>query len=127
MGHGIAQMAAMTSFPEATVVALEIDQGTLDAGRRRIDQSISKMISKEVKGGSLTAPDADRKKEEILSRISYVTDKDALSQCDIVIEAIAENPGIKLPFYGDLGRITPSHCVLASNTSSLKIMVSGPN
>ncbi|CAM9781073.1 unnamed protein product [Sphacelaria rigidula] len=122
MGHGIVQVAAMVSSPTQAVVAVETNQAAADAGRKRIDQSLSKMLSRRVKNGSITAADADVQKQEIESRISYVSDMDALSDCDMVIEAITENPQIKIPFYEDLGRITRPDCILASNTSSLSIM-----
>lgn len=123
MGHGIVQVAAMVASPAHAVVAVETNQAALDAGRNRIDESLSKMLSRKVKNGSLSAKDADMQKQQTLSRISYVSDMDAVFDCDIVIEAITENPKIKLPFYEDLGRITRPDCILASNTSSLSIMV----
>lgn len=123
MGHGIVQVAAMVSSPAHAVVAVETNQAAVDAGRNRIDESLSKMLSRRVKNGSLSTTDADMHKRQIVSRISYVSDMDSLSDCDIVIEAITENPEIKLPFYEDLGRITRPDCILASNTSSLSIMV----
>lgn len=123
MGHGIVQVAAMVSSPTHAVIAMETNQAAADAGRKRIGESLSKMLSRRVKNGSITAADADVQKQEIESRISYVSDMDALSDCDMVIEAITENPQIKIPFYEDLGRITRPDCILASNTSSLSIMV----
>lgn len=123
MGHGIVQVAAMASPSSYTVVAVEADQGAIDAGMKRIDQSVSKMLSKKVKIGAMAASDADTQKDEIISRISYSSEMDALADCNIVIEAITENPDIKLPFFKDLARITRPDCILASNTSSLSIMV----
>lgn len=126
MGHGIVQIAAMVSSPGNTVVAVETNQEAVEAGQKKIDQSLSKMLSKRVKNGSLTAADAEDRKAEIVARISYASSRDALYNCDIVIEAITENPEIKLPFYEELGRITRPDCILASNTSSLSIMVRKP-
>lgn len=124
MGHGIAQVTAMATSPEYTVVAVESNEDAIDAGRKRIEQSLSKIVSRKVKNGSLTAADADILKRNVTSRISYASEIDALSGCDMVIEAITENPDIKLPFFGDLVRITRPDCILASNTSSLSILVS---
>lgn len=125
MGHGIAQVTAMATSPEYTVVAVESNQDAINAGRKRIEQSLSKMSSRKIQNGSLTAADADTFKENIYSRISYASEIDALSECDMVIEAITENPDIKFPFFEDLARITRPDCILASNTSSLSILV-GP-
>lgn len=123
MGHGIVQITATATSPGYDVVAVETSQEAIDAGRARIDKSLSKMLSRKVKNGALTAADADVQKQQILSRISYASDIDALSDCDLVIEAITENPKIKLPFYDRLGCITQPGCILASNTSSLSILV----
>lgn len=123
MGHGIAQVAAMDSTRKNHVVALEANQVALQAGRRKIEESLSKIFSKKVQRGSISAEDAELRKEEILSRISFTSEMGALSNCDIVIEAITENPEVKLSFYKDLGRITQPHCILASNTSSFSIKV----
>ena len=124
MGHGIVQVAAMASSPTYSVIAVESSQDAIDIGRKRIDDSMSKMISRKVRNGKLTASDADKHKCESSSRISYASERGALANCDMVIEAITENPDIKLPLFKDLAQITRSDCILASNTSSLSIMVS---
>jgi 3-hydroxybutyryl-CoA dehydrogenase len=38
-----------------------------------------------------------------------------------VVEAATENETIKLKIFADLDRLAPSHCILASNTSSISI------
>ncbi|CAN0360931.1 unnamed protein product [Laminaria digitata] len=122
MGHGIVQVAAMAASPTYSVIAVESNQDAIDIGRKRIDDSLSKMISRKVKNGTVTASDADKHKDEISSRISYASERGALANCDVVIEAITENPDIKLPLFKDLAQITRPDCILASNTSSLSIM-----
>lgn len=124
MGHGIVQVAAMASSPTYSVIAVESNQDAINVGRKRIDDSLSKMVSRKVKNGILTSSEADNHKDQIASRISYASERDALANCDVVIEAITENPGIKLPLFKDLAQITRPDCILASNTSSLSIMVS---
>lgn len=122
MGHGIVQVTAMASSPTYSVIAVESSQDAINIGRKRIDDSLSKMISRKVKNGKLAASDADKQKDEISSRISYASERGALANCDVVIEAITENPDIKLPLFKDLAQITRPDCILASNTSSLSIM-----
>lgn len=121
MGHGVVQVTAMA--PEYSVVAIDGSQNAIDSGRKRIDQSLSKMLDRKIKKGTLSKEDAAAQKDGIMSRISYASDISALADCDLVIEAITENPEIKLPLFKDLARITPPSCILASNTSSLSIMV----
>lgn len=121
MGHGVAQVTAMS--PEYSVVAFDGSQNAIDSGRKRIDQSVSKMLDRKIKKGALSKEDAAAQKDGIMSRISFASDISALADSDLVIEAITENPEIKLPLYEDLARITRPSCILASNTSSLSIMV----
>jgi 3-hydroxybutyryl-CoA dehydrogenase len=45
----------------------------------------------------------------------------AVVHADIVVEAATENETIKLKIFADLDRLAPSHCILASNTSSISI------
>lgn len=51
MGHGIAQVAAQAGYD---VVALESNHDALDRGDKRIEDSLKKMIAKDVKKGKIT-------------------------------------------------------------------------
>lgn len=126
MGHGIVQVTAMAS-PKFDVVAVEASQEAIDMGRNRIDRSLQKMASRKIKQGALTAEDAKTYTDEIVSRISYTTDKGALAHCNLVVEAVPENVDMKLQLFKDLAAITRPECILASNTSSLTISVSTTN
>lgn len=123
MGHGVAQVTAMATSPEYSVVAIDGSQESIDAGKQRIDQSLSKMLGRKVKKGLITEEDAQAEKTGIASRISYASDVSYLADCDLVIEAITENPDIKFGLFKDLARVTRPDCILASNTSSLSITV----
>jgi len=118
MGHGIAQTSAMAGY---RVVAVEQQKEFLDKGRERIESSVQKILSKQVERGKIAQDDAKNQASDILGRLDYVTSIDALSDCDLVIEAITENPAIKLPLYKKLGEIVKPAGILASNTSSLPI------
>jgi 3-hydroxyacyl-CoA dehydrogenase len=50
-----------------------------------------------------------------------VTDLDALAECDIVVEAVAEDSGIKCDMHRRLGELLPSKTILATTTSSLSV------
>lgn len=121
MGHGVVQVTAMASSPSFAVVAVDASADGIDAGKKRIEQSLSKMLERKIKKGVMAKEDAGDQKEIILSRISYASDLNALDDCDLVIEAATENPDIKMPLFKDLARITSEDCILASNTSSLSI------
>ena len=50
-----------------------------------------------------------------------VTDLDALADCDIVVEAVAEDSEVKRDIHGRLGELLPPQTILATTTSSLSV------
>jgi 3-hydroxybutyryl-CoA dehydrogenase len=111
MGSGIAEVCARSGL--RTRVA-EADGGALDAGRRRVEKSLERGRL----GGKLTDDDVDR----ITGQLSFSTDLEEMSDCDLVVEAIVERLADKVDLFGRLDRIVPEHAILSSNTSSLPIM-----
>lgn len=118
MGHGIAQTAAQAGFQ---VVALDAQQAGLDAGMQRIEGSLTKLVGRAVKKGELSQDAAAAQVRDTLARIAPTTDRQALADCDLVIEAIVENVDVKKQFYADLATIVKPSAIFASNTSSLAI------
>eukprot|EP00606_Chrysophyceae_sp_TOSAG23-5_P001369 GSChrysophyteH2.ASY1.ANO1.587.1 assembled CDS len=120
MGHGVAQVTAAAGYQ---VLGIESQQSALDAGVKRIDDSLSKVVARNVKKGVYDEAAGAAEKAEIMGRISTSLDINDASSCDLVIEAIPENMDLKLEFYKNLGNIVASNpdCVFASNTSSLQI------
>ncbi|CAI5725727.1 unnamed protein product [Hyaloperonospora brassicae] len=118
MGHGIAQTAASAGFE---VVALDADPKGLDSGMKRIEESLRKLHSRDVKKGRITSQEADERAAAALARVTPTTDVNALADCDLVIEAIVENVDVKKQFYATLGTVAKPSAILASNTSSLAI------
>jgi len=110
MGHGIAQISAQNGYE---VVMRDVEQGLVDKGM----ESIEKFLSKSVKKDKMT----EEEKEETLSRIRGTVDIDDLKDCDIVIEAIIEDAGIKKKVFSDLNEICGEDTILASNTSTIPI------
>ncbi len=110
MGSGIAQVAAQAGY-DTTVV--EVEQRFLDKGMSGIDKSLGKFVEK----GKLSAAD----KVACLSRLKGSTSLKDLAQCDIVVEAITENPQIKKETYAAIDTIVKKEAIFASNTSSLTI------
>jgi len=110
MGGGIAQVAAAAGF---TTVVREVNQAALDKGLGRIRKFLEDGIAK----GKVTAEQRDT----TLSRLSGTTDFAALSDCDLVIEAIVEHLEEKVAAYTALDSIVKPATIFASNTSSLCI------
>ncbi|WP_243838739.1 3-hydroxyacyl-CoA dehydrogenase family protein [Aeromicrobium yanjiei] len=79
--------------------------------------AITKSLDKAVSRGKL---DEDGK-TAVLARLTGATDRSALADADIIVEAIAEDLDIKLELFADLDRIAKPGAILATTTSSLSI------
>ncbi|MEY3734872.1 MAG: hypothetical protein RL347_2231 [Actinomycetota bacterium] len=110
MGAGIAEVCARHGY---RVIALEPDADSLERGRGSIDGS----TQRAVKRGKLT----EDERADVLSRITFSTDLEALAVADLVVEAIPEDLDTKRDLFGRLDKITPPHAILATNTSSLSV------
>ena len=110
MGAGIAEVFARGGLD---VVAVEVDDGLLAAGRGRIGSSLTRAVDR----GRLEAADRDA----IASRLRFTTARQDLAGCDLVIEAVPERLDLKTNLFAELDGICPPHAVLATNTSSLPV------
>ncbi|MEM1450042.1 MAG: 3-hydroxyacyl-CoA dehydrogenase NAD-binding domain-containing protein [Planctomycetota bacterium] len=118
MGHGIVQVAAQGG---CEVVALETEQSFLDKGLARVDKSLAKLASKNVEKGKMDQAAADAWVAEVRGRITGTTDRQAVADCDLVVEAIVENLDVKKELFSELGKICKPETVFGSNTSSFPI------
>ena len=111
MGHGIAQVSAMAGY---NVAIRDIDQSFLDKAMEKIKWSLNKLVEKN----KISSKDA----ENILARITTFVDlKEALKDCDLMIEAVPEDMNLKKKVYADVDKLVSEKTVLASNTSTLPI------
>ncbi len=109
MGSGIAQVSATAGYE---VVVLEQEQKFLDKGFAGIDKSLAKFAEK----GNLKEP-----AETVRARLKGATDRAALADCDIIIEAIIENVEEKKKMFSALDGIVKKDAIFSSNTSSISI------
>src|SRR5258706_334988 len=109
MGSGIAQVAATAGYD---VTVLEQEQKFLDKGFTGIEKSLAKFAEK----GKLKEP-----VEAVRARLKGTTDRNALANCDIIIEAIIENVEEKKKTFSALDAIVKKDAIFASNTSSISI------
>src|SRR5713101_2240987 len=109
MGSGIAQVSAVAGYD---VTVLEQEQKFLDKGFAGIEKSLAKFAEK----GTLKEP-----AEKVRARLKGVTSREALADCDIIIEAIIENVEEKKKMFGALDAIVKKDAIFASNTSSISI------
>lgn len=118
MGHGIAQITAQAGYQ---VIGIETNSNSLTNGVQRIEQSLKKVIQKDIKLKKITDEEGTLNFNEIMSRLHLTTDLDSAYDCDLLIEAIIENMDIKLKFYNDISKKIKPDAIFASNTSSLQI------
>jgi 3-hydroxybutyryl-CoA dehydrogenase len=110
MGSGIAESAAR---PGMSVVLYEPEDVPLRRSRDRVQASLTRAVD-----GGKTIEDGAA---AILNRITWTTDRVALTDSDVVIEAIIEDPAIKGPLFRNLDAQLGESCLPASNTSSIPI------
>lgn len=110
MGLGIAQISAEAGF---SVVMVDIAANIVDGAIKRIDKTWQKAVEK----GKLT----EDQKAKNLKNISTGTDLKLFSDCDVVIEAVLEEIGIKTSVFKQLDEICRADAILATNTSALSI------
>ena len=59
--------------------------------------------------------------EPTMARIGTTTDLKTYSDRDMVIEAVFENEAVKAKVFATLDSVVATHCIIASNTSSISI------
>jgi len=110
MGAGIAMALANGGIP---VTILEMNEDAIARGLAHVE----KTYAGSVKRGSI----APEEKEARIVRISGTTDYADLSDCDIVIEAVFEDMGVKRQVFTALDSVLKPGAILASNTSYLDV------
>ena len=111
MGNGIAHVCAQYGNE---VILVDVQQPFLD----KAIQTITANLDRQVQKGTLSEED----KHATLARLSTSTQLSAaVSTADIVIEAASENFAIKEKIFKEIDAASPSHTILASNTSSISI------
>jgi enoyl-CoA hydratase / 3-hydroxyacyl-CoA dehydrogenase len=111
MGHGIAQISAMSGY---RVVLRDIEKQFLDKAMEKVKWSLQKLSEKN----KITNAQVD----EYYNNITPVIDlKEAVKDADLVIEAVPEDYNIKKNVYRDLDIVSNNNVIYASNTSTLPI------
>ena len=83
-----------------------------------VQAAVAKSLNRAVSKGRMT----EEARDKVLSQITGATEREALADVDLVVEAIAEDLDIKLQLFRDLDRICKPGAVLATTTSSLPVI-----
>ncbi len=110
MGGGIAQVMAGAGIK---VLLHDVDRGAVD----RQLSVIEGRLKKEVGKGRLSVEE----KEQIMSRMTPCGRLADAGDCDVVVEAVAEDLAVKTKVFLTLDQVCKPSCILCSNTSSLPI------
>ncbi len=110
MGGGIAMCFANAGIP---VKIVEMSKEALDRGLATIAKNYRNTAAR----GGLTAEEVDRRIGLIEGELSL----EAVSDADIVIEAVFEEMELKKRVFADLDRLAKNDAVLATNTSYLDV------
>lgn len=110
MGAGIAYVTARAGIP---VVLLDRDMESAEKGKAHSDS----LISDQVKKGRAKPEEKDR----LLSLITPTADYADLAGCDLVVEAVFEDSGVKKLATEKAEAALKSSAIFASNTSTIPI------
>jgi len=111
MGHGIAQICAQAGWD---VVVREVSQEKLDAGIGKIEKQLARAVEK----GKAEQADADAVRGRIQPTLEYAD----FADCNLVIEAITEDLGMKLEMWKEIDAVAKEDATFATNTSSLAVI-----
>ncbi len=111
MGSGIAEVAAKAGY---TVTLRSRKQESADAMVAGLTKSLDRQVSK----GRLD----EAARDEVLGRVSAVSNLAALADCDLVIESVVEDLDVKKALFTELDGIVKSGAILATNTSTLPVV-----
>lgn len=113
-GSGVlgSQIAYQTAFHGYQVSVYDINDEVVEKAKKSL-----KVLEENYKR-DLHATQADV--DAATARITYFTNlAEATKNADLLIEAIPENPAIKIDFYEKLSKVAPEKTIFATNSSTL--------
>ena len=111
MATGMAEVSAKAGF-DVVVRGRSVEKA------EKAKAAVAKSLGRAVDKGKLDAAARD----EALNRITTTDDVSAFGDCDLVIEAVAEDLTLKREFFAQLDSATKPEAVLATTTSSMPVI-----
>lgn len=109
MGHQIAMLSVLGGY---NTYLFDVDAEALKAA----DKALQKRMSQWVEKGKIT----DEVKKQAFSLLHMTNElPKAVKEADLVIEAVVEKLDVKRVVFKDLDELSPSHAILATNSSSI--------
>jgi 3-hydroxybutyryl-CoA dehydrogenase len=111
MGNGIAHVCAQAG---RSVTLVDMNQDLLERALGIIFKNMDRQVKKEIISAG--------EKEAAMERISTATSvADAVSESQLVVEAVPESLELKEEIFKELDEEAPADAILATNTSSISI------
>ncbi|WP_037956752.1 3-hydroxyacyl-CoA dehydrogenase family protein [Streptomyces sulphureus] len=110
MARGIAEVTAVAGLPTILVAR---SRGKVESARESVETSLTKAVRR-----GRISPET---KASALARVEGADDVAVLADCDVVIEATAEELAVKKEVFARLGEVCRPGALLATTTSSLSV------
>ncbi len=111
VASGMVEVAARA---EVEVVCWGRSEGSVGRARSAVEESTARAVEK----GKLAPGD----REALLGRVTLTSDLADLAPCELVVEAVAEDLEVKKGIFRSLTEATPESTILATATSSLRVI-----
>jgi 3-hydroxyacyl-CoA dehydrogenase len=106
------QIAFQTAFHGFNVTVYDIKDATLEKAKLKFN-TMSEAFKRDLNA-------TQEQLDKTFKSLSYTSDlAEAVKDADLVIEAVPENPKIKVDFYNKLAKVAPEKTVFATNSSTL--------
>ena len=106
------QIAFQTAFHGFNVTVYDIKDTTLEKAKLKFN-TMSEAFKRDLNA-------TQEQLDKTFKNLSYTSDlAEAVKDADLLIEAVPENPKIKVDFYNKLAKVAPEKTVFATNSSTL--------
>ncbi|MCI2230051.1 3-hydroxyacyl-CoA dehydrogenase [Polaribacter sp. MSW13] len=106
------QIAFQSAFHGFRVTVYDINDEVLDKAKAKFNL-MSKAFKRDLNA-------TQEQLEQTFENLNYTSDlKESVKDADLLIEAVPENPTIKIDFYEKLAKVAPKKTIFATNSSTL--------